>query len=113
MPVIPEEELESFIRAAHISQQVFNGNFGDGFSEYVSPEQMVDRKPGLEETVLAPRTMVAILEKVRDSYGKLSLDQVLRQFVEGIKSENDRRQTRLILEGNGFLKPTQDSQPNP
>lgn len=113
MPVIPEEELGNFIRACHVSQQVFSGNFGEGFEDYVSPEQRVDRKPGLEETVLAPRTMVAVLEKVRDSYGKLTLDQVLRQFVEGIKSENDRRQTILILRGNGFLQPTPDSQPNP
>jgi len=111
LPVIEQTELENFIRACHISQQVFSGNFGEGFEDYVSPEQRVDRKPGLEETVLAPRTMVAVLEKVRDSYGKLSLDQVLRQFITGIKNENDRRQTILILQGNGFLRPTPDDTP--
>lgn len=112
LPVIKEDELERFVKACHVSQQVFSGNFGEGFQDFVSPENIADNKPGLDETVLAPRTMVAILEKLRDSHGQASLDQILRGFVDGIKSPNDRRQTTLILQGQGFLQSAQASSPS-
>jgi hypothetical protein len=101
---ISPDELERFIRACHVTQQVFSGNFGTGFKDFVSAEQIADGKPGLDETVLAPRTMVALLEKVRDSNGKLSIDQVLQRFVTGIKSTKDRQQMTTILQGYDFLK---------
>jgi MoxR-like ATPase len=101
---IDPEELERFVRVCHVSQQVFSGNFGQGFQDFVSAEQIADSRPGLEEAVLAPRTMVALLEKVRDSNGTLSLDQVISRFVTGIKSGNDRSQMTTILQGHGFLK---------
>ncbi len=97
------DELERFVRACHVTQQVFSGNFGQGFRDYVSSEHIADNKPGLDEAVLAPRTMVALLEKVRDSYGKVTLEAALQRFVTGIKSENDKKQMTLILQGYGFL----------
>lgn len=102
-PGISPDELERFVRACHVTQQVFTGNFGEGFKDYVSSERIADNKPGLDETVLAPRTMVAILDKVRDSYGKTTLDEALRGFVTGVKSDNDRKQLYTILQGYGFL----------
>jgi MoxR-like ATPase len=107
LPVIKDDELERFVKACHISQQVFSGNFGEGFQDFVSPENLADRRPGLDETVLAPRTMVAILEKLRDSHGQASLDVILKQFVDGIKSPNDKNQIALILQGHGFLRASQ------
>ncbi|OVE78647.1 hypothetical protein BVY00_02310 [bacterium G20] len=104
LPIINEEELERFVRACHVSQQVFSGSDGEGFKDFRSPENIADEKPGLDETVLAPRTMVAVLEKLRDSHGQISLDQILGQFVDGIKNSNDKKQTILILQGQGFLK---------
>ncbi len=101
---IDPKELEQFVRACFVSQQVFSGNFGNGFISYVSTERKVDNKPGLDEVVLAPRTMVALLEKVRDSYGKITLEQTLERFVTGIKGANDKKQMTSILQGYGFLK---------
>ncbi len=100
---IEPEELERFVRACHVTQQVFSGNNGQGFRDFVDPQRLVDGKSGLEEAVLAPRTMVALLEKVRDSYGKVSLNTVLERFVSGIKSPNDRKQITTILQGQSFL----------
>ncbi|MBI1862986.1 AAA family ATPase [Candidatus Microgenomates bacterium] len=100
---IDPKELERFVRACFITQQVFTGNFGKGFNDFVTSERIGDNKPGLDEAVLAPRTMVSLLEKVRDSYGKVSLDQVLRRFVNGIKSDNDKLQMTTILKGQFFL----------
>lgn len=103
VPGVSTDELERFVRACHVTQQVFSGNFGQGFRDYVSSERIADNKPGLDEAVLAPRTMVALLEKVRDSYGKVTLDAALQRFVTGIKSDNDKKQLTLILQGYGFL----------
>jgi len=104
LPVIENSELERFVSACHISQQVFTGNYGEGFSSYVSAERTVDKKPGLEETVLAPRTMVALLEKLRDSHGQLTMDRILENFLDGIKNPNDKAVLKTILVGQGFLK---------
>jgi hypothetical protein len=103
VPGVSGEELEQFVRACHVTQQVFSGNFGQGFRDFIPAERMVDNKPGLDEAVLAPRTMVALLEKVRDSNGTVTLNQTIERFVSGIKSENDRQQMVLILNGYGFL----------
>jgi hypothetical protein len=100
---VKPEELERFVRACHVTQQVFSGNFGIGFNNYVSSQQIADNRPGLQEAVLAPRTMVALLEKVRDSYGKVNLDQVVGRFVSGIKTKEDRDTMTTILKGYGFL----------
>ena len=105
---IPEDlnpdELYNFIRASHVSQQVFSGNFGEGFNDYRSGAQQVDKKPGLEETVLAPRTMVGILRDVAGSYGQMTLDQSLGRFVDGIKNQNDKQVMLTILQNHGFLQ---------
>jgi hypothetical protein len=48
--------------------------------------------------------MVALLEKVRDSHGKTSLNEVLKRFVTGIKGSDDKQKMTDILQGQGFLK---------
>lgn len=101
---IPADQLEQFIKACHVTQQVFSGNFGQGYNDYRSTERKADGKPGLDEAVLAPRTMVALLEKVRYSHGKVNLDQAIQRFVTGIKSDNDKRIMTTILQGYGFMR---------
>ena len=96
------DALERVARAAFISQQVFAGAASGGFSDYVSAEREIDGRPGLEESVLAPRTLVAIVQKVAASAGSVSLDHALSRFVEGVMHREDRRVLALILEGQGF-----------
>lgn len=96
------DELQRVARAAFISQQVFAGEHGEGFGEYVSTEREIDGRPGLEEAVLAPRTLVAVLQKVAGSAGSVSLDRALTRFVEGVMHREDRRVLALILAGQGF-----------
>lgn len=96
------DELIRVARAAFISQQVFAGRHGEGFSDFVSTDREIDGRPGLEEAVLAPRTLVAILRKVAVSAGSVPLDHALARFVEGIMHREDRRVLALILEGQGF-----------
>lgn len=101
-PTITADELTRAARAAFVSQQVFAGAHGEGFSDYVSTERDIDGRPGLEETVLAPRTLVAILHKVAASAGSITLDHALSRFVEGVMHAEDRRVLALIISGQGF-----------
>lgn len=100
------EELERVARAAFISQQVFAGSHGEGFTQFVSTEREIDGRPGLEESVLAPRTLVAIVQKVAGSGGQVSLDHALERFVEGVMHAEDRQVLTLILRSQGFLTST-------
>ena len=99
---ISSDSLIRAARAAFISQQVFAGEHGAGFADYVSAEREIDGRPGLEESVIAPRTLVAILQKVAGSAGEISIDRAFTRFVEGIMHREDRRVLALILEGQGF-----------
>lgn len=96
------EEVMRAARAAFISQQVFSGQHGKGFADFVSTEREIDGRPGLDEAVLAPRTLVAVLQKVAGSAGAVSLDHALTRFVESVMHREDRRVLALILEGQGF-----------
>lgn len=97
------DELERVARAAFISQQVFAGSHGEGFSRFVSTEREIDGRPGLEESVLAPRTLVAIVQKAARSGGQVTLDHALTRFVDGVMHAEDRRVLALILRSQGFL----------
>lgn len=99
------DDLYNFVRAARVSQQIFSGEHGEGFRDFIGSDQIRDGKPGLEETVLAPRTMIDILHKVKGSYGQLSINAALARFTDGIKNSNDRMVMTSILRGHGFLKP--------
>lgn len=100
---LSSDELERVCRAAFISQQVFSGSHGEGFAEFVSTEREIDGRPGLEESVLAPRTLVAILQKVTGSAGQVPLERALQRFVEGVMHAEDRQVLTLILRSQGFL----------
>lgn len=102
-PEIDERDFEDFVRAARLSQQIFSGTNGEGYNQFIDTEKMVDDRPGLEETVLAPRTMVDILRKVAGSYGVVSLKRACQTFLDGIKNENDRKVMHHILEYHNLL----------
>ena len=102
-PEIDERDFEDFVRAARLSQQIFSGTNGEGYNQFIDTEEMVDDRPGLEETVLAPRTMVDILHKVAGSYGVVSLKRACETFLDGIKNENDRKVMHHILEYHNLL----------
>lgn len=99
---LDSDVIERVARAAFISQQVFSGEHGEGFGDFVSTERGIDGRPGLEESVLAPRTLVAIMQKVAGSAGAITIDRALSRFVEGVMHREDRRVLALILSGQGF-----------
>ncbi|WP_254259374.1 AAA family ATPase [Leucobacter chinensis] len=102
LPGMSSELLERVARVAFVSQQVFAGSQAEGFRDYVSTEHAVDGRPGLEESVIAPRTLVSIVRKVSRSAGALTLDHALSRFVSGVMHSEDRQVLTLILHGQGF-----------
>lgn len=101
---INPNDFDNFVRACFMSQQIFSGNHGEGFKNFLTTEQQLDNKPGLEETVLAPRTMIDILKKVSGSHGEVSLKQACTRFVDGIKNEQDKKVLVQILKGHQLLE---------
>lgn len=102
-PEIDKRDFEDFVRAARLSQQVFSGTNGEGYNQFIDTDKLVDDRTGLEETVLAPRTMVDILRKVAGSYGVVSLKRACETFLDGIKNENDRKVMHHILKYHDLL----------
>ena len=100
---IDKRDFEDFVRAARLSQQIFSGTNGEGYNQFIDTEKLVDDRPGLEETVLAPRTMVDILHKVAGSYGTVSLKRACQTFLDGIKNPNDRQVMHHILKYHELL----------
>ncbi len=100
---VTSEQIERIARAAFVSQQVFSANRGEGFGAFRATERALDSQPGLQETVIAPRTLVAILRKVTNGVGVTDLDRAVHRFVEGIMQTEDRQVLTLILRGQGFL----------
>lgn len=100
---INEADFDNLVKAAFVSQQIFSGAHGEGYSEYISNDRKVDKKPGLEETVIAPRTLVGLLQDVSGSYGEVSIKRACERFLDGIRNDNDRRAMHLILSGHKLL----------
>lgn len=99
------DDLSRVARAAFISQQVFSGRHGEGFDAFITSERRIDGRPGLEEHVLAPRTLVALLRKVTGSNGAVSLRAALDRFLDGVGQHEDRRVLALICAGAGLAGP--------
>ncbi len=100
---IDPADFDQLVKAAFVSQQIFNGVHGDGYNDYIPSNRRVDRKPGLEETVLAPRTLVDLLKDVAGSYGEVSIKRACERFLDGIKNENDRDTMHTLLDLHKLL----------
>jgi len=92
-PNIDLTEIGDFIRAAHITQKLFAG--GDAPTD-LDADIVRD---GLKEAVIAPRTMIDILSKVKEGQ---PLVDVLAHFVAGFKNTTDRKALETILINNFF-----------
>ncbi|WP_344680516.1 AAA family ATPase [Leucobacter komagatae] len=96
-------ELTPLARAAFISQQVFVGNPDAALERYRGTEREFDDEPGLAETVIAPRTLAAVLQGVMLQGGATALTGALERFTAGVMHAADRAVLRLILVGQGLL----------
>ncbi len=95
--------LEPLARAAFISQQVFIGNRSADLEEYRGTEATFDDQTGLTETVIAPRTLVQLLDSAMQQGGATALPGVLERYAAGIVHAQDRAVLSLIFKGQGLL----------
>ena len=100
---IDSSDFDNLVRAAFVSQQIFSGSHGEGYNDYIPRDKQVDRKPGLEETVVAPRTLVDILNTVASSNGAVSIRRACKRLVDGIENESDRKVMHLLLGQHNLL----------
>lgn len=94
---LPEGQLAALVKAAHATQKLFTGTYAqeptDGVLRgYVPMESVVDgaHTPALDDSVLSPRTVVALLEQVRSGMGRVKLTELLRDWVSGLEKRGDR-----------------------
>ena len=70
----------------------------------ISSERKSDlNAAGLDSNVLAPRTMAAILEKVVEARGAVTLQEVLQRWVDSIKSAHDKKTIKTILSSRSLI----------
>lgn len=100
---IDPDDFDNLVRAAFVSQQIFDGTHGEGYNDYIPRDKQVDGKPGLEETIIASRTLDDILKKVAGSYGEVSIKRACQRFLDGIKNESDRKVMHLLLGQHNLL----------
>lgn len=99
---LPDGQLTEFVKAAHLTQKLYSGHITEGLDQEMKDVLGTDRladdnATGLDETVLAPRNMTAILEKVRDSNGSLTLGRVLETWLDGVNNPHDKKVLATVL----------------
>lgn len=93
---LPDGQLVAFVRAAHASQRIFCGDYGDGraadnLRAFAPQDRVRDNRPGLKDNVISPRRMVMILEAVRSRVGSPDpLVEELREWIEAIEDKTDQ-----------------------
>jgi MoxR-like ATPase len=102
----PEESLEMFIkfvRVCHFTQKLFTQPSDSAeFASILTTEQQLQGKTALKENVLAPRTMVKLIQKAVDSGGQLSLNAVVDDYLKGIKDPGDKALISKIFANYDF-----------
>lgn len=94
---LPEGQLTALVKAAHATQKLFTGDYGDERTDelirsYIPIDRLVDgaKAPALDDSVLSPRMVVTMLEQVREGMGRVKLTELLRDWVAGVEKPRDR-----------------------
>lgn len=102
---LPAGQLQALVKAAHATQKLFTGDYGDERSDalirrYVPIDRLVDgaQTPALDDSVLSPRMVVSMLEQVREGRGRVDLSDLLRDWVTGIEKPRDREVLLRLLD---------------
>ena len=102
----PKESLEmflKFVRVCHFTQKLFTQPSDSAeFASILTTEQQLQGKTALKENVLAPRTMVKLIQKAVDSGGQLSLNAVVDDYLKGIKDPGDKALISKIFANYDF-----------
>ena len=94
----------SFVRVCHITQKLFTqpSDSAEFASILTTEQQSTKGKTALKENVLAPRTMVKLIEKAVKSGGDLSLNAVVNEYLKEIKDPGDKALISIVFAQHGF-----------
>jgi len=93
-----------FVKACHYTQKLFTQPSNSAeFATVISTEQQTAQKEtALKENVVAPRTMIQLIKKAVDSGGKISLNDIINLYLEGIKDPSDKALITKVFANYGF-----------
>jgi MoxR-like ATPase len=95
-----------FVQAAQHTQRLFTEPVSDADSvgkSIVSSSEYQSRKPVLKESVISPRIVLAVIERLQQN-PNLELTEMLAQQVSGYASDSDRIIIAKILASYGLLE---------
>ncbi len=102
----PDTSLQTLLRlakVAHKSQRMFSLPAAVAGGNYVDSQTAVSGKPSLEKAVIAPREILAILQQVNGTLGRLSLTDALATFVSEQEVVIDRVVLAKLLKSHSLL----------
>lgn len=98
------ERFTQFVIVCHYTQKLFTQPSNSAeFATVISTEQQTaEGKTALKENVLAPRTMVQLIQKAVDSGGEISLNATIDDYLKGIKDPGDKALITKVFANYGF-----------
>jgi len=109
------DELLRFVRVTHFTQYMYTHLADDSsLSAYSPTDRAVDASSGvtgLSKSVISPRTMVQIINKVEEGMGRISLQETLTDFLGGLEDKTDRAIIQKLIEDYKLTQTTNGSQP--
>jgi hypothetical protein len=108
------DELFRLVRVTHFTQYMYTHLANDpSMGIYSSSDRAVDASSGvtgLSKSVISPRTMVQIIQKVEQGQGKFSLQEVLSDFLGRLEDKTDRAIIQKLIEDYGLAETASESE---
>lgn len=99
------QQLVSLVRATHFTEYMYTHLASDpSMINYATSERTADAGTnGLSKSVISPRTMVQIIEKVETGLDNLTLAEVMKKFLERLDDSTDKQIIQRILEDYNLI----------
>jgi len=102
------QELLNFVRVAHFAQYLYTHSSADVAGQnYMSGERLAESgtgSTGLKETVISPRTMLQVIDKVQNGNGSITIQEALNDFLDRVEDSEDREILRKLFEDYGLAE---------
>lgn len=102
------QDLMQFVSITHFTQHMYTHPADDAsMAGYIDTGRVTDAskgETGLSKSVISPRTMVQIIEKVEQGMGRVSLQEALADFLGRLEDKTDREIIAKLIEDYGLAK---------
>lgn len=105
------DELMQFVRLTHFTQHMYTHPADDAsMARYIDTGRVTDAskgETGLSKSVISPRTMVQIIDKVEQGMGRISLMEALADFLGRLEDKTDREIISKLIKDYGLAMPSE------